>query len=113
MVNLDGGGLLSLEPVEAIVRRGDEVRLGRGAARAPAAAREFVDRLAGSAAPIEGLMLRLAAWRYLKADLDAARVRAEDGRALAGVEAAIGPLERGRSPVRIFRRRFSFRRPFR
>src|SRR2546429_1252623 len=45
-------------------------------------------------------MLRLAAWRYLKADLDAARVRAEDGRVLAGVEAAIGPLERGRSPVR-------------
>src|SRR2546426_12042174 len=39
----------------ALPRRGEEARLGPGAARALAAARRFVDRLAESAAPIYGI----------------------------------------------------------
>jgi histidine ammonia-lyase len=54
MVDLDGGPL-SLEAVEAVARRGDQVRLAPGAVRALRTARQFVDRLAEGAAPIYGI----------------------------------------------------------
>jgi len=54
MVDLDGGPL-SLEAVEAVARRGEEVRLAPGPARALVAGRRFVEGLAASATPIYGI----------------------------------------------------------
>ena len=54
MIELDGGAL-TLEAVEAVARRGDEVTLAPAAIRALGAAREFVDRLAAGAEPIYGI----------------------------------------------------------
>jgi len=54
MVDLDGGPL-SLETVEAVSRRGEEVHLAPAPARALAAGRRFVEGLAASATPIYGI----------------------------------------------------------
>src|SRR2546426_5950951 len=54
MVDLDGGPL-SLEAVEAVARRGEEVRLAPVPARALVAGRRFVEGLAASATPIYGI----------------------------------------------------------
>jgi len=54
MIELDGGAL-TLEAVEAVARRGDEVTLAPAAIRALGAAREFVDMLAAGAEPIYGI----------------------------------------------------------
>ena len=48
MIDLDGGAL-SLEAVEAVARRGEEVRLAPAAARTLGASRAFVERLAAGA----------------------------------------------------------------
>ncbi len=49
------GGPLSLEAVEAVARRGEEVALAARAARALAESRAFVERLASSSEPIYGI----------------------------------------------------------
>ena len=54
MIELDGGPL-TLEVVEAVARRGEEVRLGPAAARTLGESRAFVDRLAAGAEPIYGI----------------------------------------------------------
>ena len=53
MIELDGGPL-ALEHVEAVARRGEEVRLAPVAARMLAESRAFVDRLAAGSEPIYG-----------------------------------------------------------
>ncbi len=55
MTLLLDGGPLSLESVEAVARRGEEVALAPRAAQALAAARAFVERLAASSEPIYGI----------------------------------------------------------
>jgi len=54
VIDLDGGAL-SLETVEAVARRGEEVRLSPAAARTLGASRAFVDRLAAGVEPIYGI----------------------------------------------------------
>ena len=54
MIELDGGPL-TLDAVEAVARRGEEVRLAPAAARMLGQARAFVDRLAAGAEPIYGI----------------------------------------------------------
>src|SRR5207237_385699 len=54
VIDLDGGAL-SLEAVEAVARRGEEVRLSPAAARTLGASRAFVDRLAAGVEPIYGI----------------------------------------------------------
>src|SRR5881409_4418907 len=54
MVDLDGGPL-SLEAVEAVARRGEQVSLAPGAEQALRAGRAFVDRLAAGSEPIYGI----------------------------------------------------------
>src|SRR5713101_8646890 len=54
MVDLDGGPL-TLQAVEAVARRGEQVSLAPGAEQALRAGRAFVDRLAAGAEPIYGI----------------------------------------------------------
>src|SRR6266545_1436227 len=54
MVDLDGGPL-TLQVVEAVARRGEQVSLAPGAEQALRAGRAFVDRLAAGAEPIYGI----------------------------------------------------------
>jgi len=54
MIELTGGAL-TLEALEAVARRGDEVRLAPAAVRALDAARAFVEGLAAGADPIYGI----------------------------------------------------------
>src|SRR3989442_12123751 len=54
MVDLDGGPL-TLQAVEAVARRGEQVSLAPGAEQALRACRAFVDRLAAGAEPIYGI----------------------------------------------------------
>ena len=54
MVDLDGGPL-TLQAVEGVARRGEQVSLAPGAEQALRAGRAFVDRLAAGAEPIYGI----------------------------------------------------------
>jgi histidine ammonia-lyase len=54
VIELDGGPL-TLDAVEAVARRGEEVRLAPGTVRRLADARAFVDRLAAGVEPIYGI----------------------------------------------------------
>ena len=54
MIELDGGPL-TLEVVEAVARRGEEVRLAPAAIRTLGASRAFVERLAAGSEPIYGI----------------------------------------------------------
>ena len=63
-VVLDGGAL-ALADVAAVARDGVRVSVGPDAARRVAAARRFVDEVAGTTAPIYGITTGFAPLRWM------------------------------------------------